>query len=236
MQRALVFLMVTFVATTVATAAERFQWRGRVDGADEILIRGGTVRIHHLAAKPIQRQDYRFSSRLPARDVEVELVVVEGRGTVRLMEQPSERNDHTVVVRIEDDRAGAADYELELVWDDEDDWDDWPSRSRWEEDGDGADGAFWWEGRVDIGAEIEIRRDRHTVTDRGGQGVSERRARFETALPELPVPVSVRKLDGRGKVELVQAPSRDNDYTAIIVIEDDDNGADDYEVELRWQH
>lgn len=236
MRRAAVFLVAVFAASTLASTEERFQWKGRVDGTDEILIRGRSVRINHLAAKPIQRQEYRFSGRLPARDVEVELSVIEGRGRVRLMEQPSERNDYTVVVRIEDDRSGASDYELELVWDEDDDWaDGWDSESRWREDGDGYGGSFWWEGRVDIGAEIEIRGDGHSVTDRGGQGVHERRARFESSLPRSDVPVSLRKLDGRGKVELVQAPSAENDYTTVVVrIEDDDSGADDYELELRW--
>jgi len=35
-------------------------------------------------------------------------------------------------------------------------------------------------------------------------------------------------------VELVQAPSSDNGYAAIVVIQDDKKGADDYEIELRW--
>lgn len=225
--------MLSVAATSVAE--ERFRWKGRVDGVDELLIQGRTVRVHHLEAKPIQRQDHRFSARLPARAVEVELNVIEGRGSVRLMEQPSERNDYTVVVRIDDDRNGEGDYELELVWDDDDDWDDgWNDDIRWNDDADGDGGLFRWEGRVDIGARIEIRGDRHTVTDEGGDGVSERRARFDASLPMRDVPVSVRKIDGRGDVELLQTPSEENDFTAVVVIEDDKNGADDYEFELRW--
>jgi hypothetical protein len=238
MRRPGFFLLVMLVVATTAAAEERFRWKGRVDGTDEILVKGRSVRVNHIADKPIQRQDHRFSSRLPARDVEVELNVVEGRGKVRLMEQPSERNDYAVVVRIEDEQGGSGDYEFELVWDDDDDWDDdWDDDVRWNDDADGDDasGAFRWEGRVDIGARIEIRGNRHTVIDQGGQGVSERRARFESVLPERDVPVSVRKLEGRGDVELLQTPSEDNDYTAIVEIEDDKNGADDYEFELRWQ-
>ena len=46
-------------------------------------------------------------------------------------------------------------------WDDDDEWDDFDNRR---------EGVFRWEGRVDIGAEIEIRGDQHRVKDMGGQG------------------------------------------------------------------
>lgn len=229
------FLLAMLTVAASSVAEERFRWKGRVDGVDELLIQGRSFRVNHLEAKPIQRQDHRFSDRLPARDVEVELNVIKGRGSVRLMEQPSERNDYTVVVRIEDDQGGDADYELELVWDDDDDWDDdWDDEVRWSDDTDGDGGVFHWEGRVDIGARIEIHGDRHTVIDQGGRGVFERRARFESPLPNSEVPVSLRKRDGRGDVELVQSPSEDNDFTAIVMIEDDKSGSDDYEFELSW--
>ncbi len=240
MRRALLFLLVTLATGTAPEAEERFQWKGRVDGADEILIRGRSVRVNHLEAKPIQHQHYRFSAPLPARDVEVELHPIEGRGTVRLMEQPSERNDYTAVVRLEDRRGGASDYEFELVWDEDGGWGhDWGSDGgnhlRWNDDADSDAGVFRWKGRVDIGAEIAIRGELHTVTDMGGQGVRELRARFESSLPESDVPMSLHKLDGRGEVELIQVPDADNGYTAIVKIEDDKNGSDDYEFELRWR-
>lgn len=217
-----------------ATADERFQWKGRVDGVDEILIRGRSVTVNHLEAKPIQRQDYRFSAALPSRDVEVELRSVEGRGRVRLMEQPSARNDYTAVVRIEDDKGGDADYAFELRWDDDDGWSSHRDDED-EDDWDDEDSVFRWEGRVDIGAEIEIHAQTHTVKDMGGRGTREFRADFLSSLPERDVPVSVYKIDGRGDVELVQAPDAANGYTAIVRIEDDKGGADNYEFELRWR-
>lgn len=236
--RAVLFVLGICIVATPSTADERFQWKGQVDGVDEILIRGRSVRVNHLESKPIQRQDYRFSAPLPNRDIEVELRVIEGRGKIRLMEQPSARNDYTAVVRIEDHGNGDSYYELELVWDDEDD--DWG----WNDDDDGDDwggdfgreeGVFRWEGRVDKGAEIRIRGNDYRVDDMGGQGTQERRADFDSALPESDVVVSLRKLEGRGDVELIQAPDASNGYTAVVRIEDDKGGADDYEIELRWR-
>ena len=219
---------------------ERFQWRGQVDGVDEIMIRGSSIRIKHLEAKPIQRQDHRFSSPLPSREVHLKLNKIKGRGDVRLIEEPSSWNDYTAVVRIDDGKKMGDDYyEFELSWrsDDWDDWDnnDWDDDDEWDDFDNRREGVFRWEGRVDIGAEIEIRGDQHRVKDMGGQGTQERRARFQSPLPERDVPVSLHKIDGRGDVELVQAPSSANDYTAVIRIEDDKNGADTYEFELTWR-
>jgi hypothetical protein len=232
---------------TVSTAAEarlneeRFQWKGQVDGVDEIMIRGESVRIRHLEAKPIQRQDHRFSAPLPSREVHLKLRKIEGRGNVRLVEEPSSWNDYTAVVRVDDgEQMGDSYYEFELVWrrDSWDDWDnnDWDHENEWGDDFDyRKEGVFRWEGRVDIGAEIEIRGDDHRVKDMGGEGVQEHRSRFASSLPGSSVPVSLHKIDGRGDVELVQEPNSSNDYTAVVKIEDDKSGADTYQFELRWR-
>ena len=98
-----------------------------------------------------------------------------------------------------------------------------------------ADGkTFRWHGRVDIGCEIEVQGRRHLVKDAGGSGTQERGATFSDPLPDSKVPVSVEKLEGRGRVAIVQTPDSTNGYTAVIQIEDTKSGSDDYELELRW--
>ena len=228
------FLLATFLCPSFAQPAqsgwndddvETFRWRGRVDGVDDILIQGSEVRIEHVSAQPIQRQDHRFSAPLPPAEVELRLEKIKGRGDIRILEQPTRRNDYTAVVRVDDqDHGGDDDYEFELSW----------SRRDWD-DGDAYDASFRWRGRVDIGCKIAVRGNGHTVTDLGGQGTRERDYRFSEPLPSAEVPVSVEKKDGRGKVRLVELPRASNDYTAVVAIEDDKGGADDYEIELRWQ-
>lgn len=203
---------------------ETFRWRGRVDGADDIVIQGSQVRIEHISAKPIQNQDYRFSSPLPLGEVDLQLVVVKGRGDVRLLEQPSKRNQYSAVVRVDDqDNGGESDYEFELSW----------SRKE-SRDSDAYQSVFRWQGKVDIGCEIAISGSQHREKDAGGAGTRVRSATFSAPLPSSSVPVSVKKRDGRGKVELIQTPSASNGYTAIVRIDDDKGGADDYDFELRW--
>ena len=177
-----------------SSGSESFRWRGRVDGVDDVVIRGRSVRIKHHQNKPIQNQDYRFSSPLPRREVEIDLRKIEGRGRVRLMQEPDAWNDYTAIVRLDDgDKMGAAEYEFELAWV-PDRYDRQSSRG---EEGSGTsygqDGVFVWKGRVDIGAEIVIQGERHRVEDEGGQGTQERGARFSEPLPSRPVPVSLRK-------------------------------------------
>lgn len=211
-------------ALALPAETEYFRWSGEVDGIDDILIKGSQVKIEHVAAKPIQSQDHRFSAPLPFAEVELTLQVIYGRGLVRLMEQPSKRNQYTAVVRVDDqDHSGDDRYEFELSW------------SRGDlRDTDVYESTFRWRGRVDIGCEIEIQGRRHKLTDTGGAGTKEKGATFSDALPDSEVPVSVEKRDGRGHVELIQTPDSGNDYTAIIKIEDTKGGSDDYDIELRW--
>lgn len=223
-----------------ALADQTFQWKGEVDGVDEIQIRGGSVRVNHLEAQPIQRQDHRFSQPLPSRDTHLRLVKVAGRGNVHVVEEPNSWNDYTATVRIEDRQGGADFYEFELHWR-SDSWNDWEN-SDWNHSNEWNDpfqqrreGLFRWMGRVDIGAEIEIRGKTHRVNDKGGSGTQEHQAKFSMPLPSSDAPVSLHKVDGRGRVELVQNPSRSNGYAAIVRITDDKGGADDYEFELSFR-
>ena len=210
-----------------SSGTESFRWRGRVYGIDDIMIRGNQVRIEHVSALPIQNQNHRFSAPLPAAEVDLHLEVIHGRGYVRILEQPTSRNNYTAVVRVDDqDKNGDDDYEFELTWSRKN------SGSSW--DSDAYESAFRWRGRVDIGCEIEIRGREHRVKDEGGQGTREKSANFTAALPLADAPVSLKKHDGRGRVELVQTPSRGNNFTAVVRIEDSKNGADDYDFELRW--
>ena len=58
---------------------------------------------------------------------------------------------------------------------------------------------------------------------------------FSNPLPRANVTVSVRKRNGRGRVSVVQQPNQSNNYTAIVKIDDDKGGADDYEIEMEWR-
>jgi hypothetical protein len=98
----------------------------------------------------------------------------------------------------------------------------------------GGPGSLIWRGRVDDVTALEIRdrivRDR-VISGRPAEGV---RADFTSALPNRDVTVSVEKRRGRGEVRVVEQPTRGNNYTAVIQIRDSSGGADEYEIEVRW--
>jgi hypothetical protein len=111
-------------------------------------------------------------------------------------------------------------------------------RDRYDRDRDsgqsGGTGVLTWRGRVDDVIMLEIR-DR-SVRDRvvSGRQAESVRFDFSASLPSREVSVLVDKRRGRGEVRVVEQPSRRNNYTAVIQIRDSSGGADDYEIEVRW--
>lgn len=83
---------------------------------------------------------------------------------------------------------------------------------------------------------MEVRGGQHRVKDMGGSGTQERNHRFSESLPNRDVPVSLHEIHGRGRVQLVQVPSRSNGDTAVVEVTDDKDGDDDYELELTWRN
>jgi hypothetical protein len=96
--------------------SEEVSWSGRVDGETVIRFRGNRVSYENLSGQGISRDRYRFSSPLPSRPVSVSLVGAEGRGEITLVEQPARGNDHSVAVRIRDDKGGGGTYTFTLTW------------------------------------------------------------------------------------------------------------------------
>jgi len=94
-------------------------------------------------------------------------------------------------------------------------------------------GLRWW-GRVDGRDILCIRRGTVWIVHEEGEPVVEADFRLERALPAEAVTVSVRKIRGRGRVEVLEQPSRENNFTARILIEDRKSGSDRYEIEVFW--
>lgn len=91
---------------------------------------------------------------------------------------------------------------------------------------------FSWQGRVDRDASISMRGDRISAPG-GFAGLGGTRA--ASPLPETDGIVRVRVERGRGAVDVVEQPSSRNNYTAVVRIRDDQDGADDYRITAYWQ-
>jgi hypothetical protein len=92
-------------------------WRGLVDDEVELRIQGDRVQYRTLSGASVRDARAMFTNGgIPRREVTVELLARQGRGSIWITEQPSARNAYTLVVRIRDQQAGAWLNEFELLW------------------------------------------------------------------------------------------------------------------------
>jgi hypothetical protein len=209
-----------------AGRSEKIAWSGRVDQEAVINCRAKICASQASNGTPVADEHFKFSRPLPSRDVQVRLEQAEGRGDIRLVEQPSERNQYTARVSIRDPQSGAGEYSFALVW----------GRSGMKEPElrPTAPGLMWT-GTVD---------GRVRVTVQGGAAFSEavegrrvigERADFLRSLPARSdlSPVA-KKLRGRGEVQIVEQPSDKNNYRLVFEIQNPEGGADNYEIEVDW--
>jgi hypothetical protein len=113
--------------------------------------------------------------------------------------------------------------------DDNDRWDNRTAKDRYES------GMLRWSGDIDDVSEIRIQGRKVQYLTRSGAPV--RNARYDiqgSGLPRRDAPLSLGVSAGRGRVEVVQQPSRRNDYTAIIRVTDPRSGYGLYDFNLAW--
>lgn len=96
-------------------------------------------------------------------------------------------------------------------------------------------GRAFWRGNVDSRVQISLQGKGLRVNTFAGQNYGEGVFSFTSALPRRNVSVEVIKKKGRGDVRVVQQPSRNNDYTTIVEINDADAGAREYQLEIVWR-
>lgn len=96
-------------------------------------------------------------------------------------------------------------------------------------------GRAFWRGTVDSRVRLEIRGTTIKATTMAGQGYGEGTFSFTNTMPRRNVTVGVNKTKGRGSVQIIEQPSRDNDFTAVIDVIDPDGGAKEYQLEIFWK-
>ncbi|MGH9427619.1 MAG: hypothetical protein ACRD2L_15110, partial [Terriglobia bacterium] len=95
-------------------------------------------------------------------------------------------------------------------------------------------GRLRWRGTVDGESQLTVRRSDVESRTLSGLPASGINFNFTSPLPRRAVDVRLEKKKGRGNVELVQQPSRNNDFTVVVQIRDEKGGSDQYEFELIW--
>ena len=207
------------------TAGDQYlRWTGAVD--DEAIIECRQRDCYPQAQRgaKVVRDRVEYTRPLPAQDLNVNLTDMQGRGEIRLVEGPSSRNNYTTRVKIRDTQGGAGDYAFVLRW-----------TSPAELERRSTEPGMRWTGRVDGKVRVTIEGGRTYLETLAGAPVSDERAIFDRTLPSYEgLNPAVAKRRGRGRVELVEYPSRRNNYRLVFTVEDDKGGSDLYEVEVGW--
>ena len=95
-------------------------------------------------------------------------------------------------------------------------------------------GSMRWHGTVDDITQIRVQGSYVEVSAVSGTAYSDGSYNFTSSLPYRPVTVRLNKISGRGNMQVIQQPSRDNDFTAVIEVRDTNRGPSSYEFEISW--
>ena len=212
--------------TNPGGAAGTASWSGRVDDRANIIIRGGTMRSEDVSGTGLQAGFQNMNGSLPRRSTVVTAQKTEGRGDVFVIQQPNRANDFTAIVQVVDSRGGADNYRVDIAWGGSGNTSTTndPYRS----------GSVRWRGRVDQTANIVISGTEVESQDAAGTGLSNVSFDINGYLARRSGSVTASKRNGRGTVRIIQQPSWDNDFTAIVQVFDPGAGADNYEIEINW--
>ena len=200
-------------------------WSGRVDNIVQLVLQGNNLRAQDLTNSGMQTTSQNMNGSLPRRQVTVTANKFGGRGTVRVAQQPNRSNGFTAIVEISDPRGGADNYRVGINWE---------SGGGFGREEPYQSGRIEWRGRVDNMVNVFITGSSVTNETVAGSPLVGENFTINGSLAARPGSVRVRKLEGRGTVQVIQQPSRDNDFTAIVRIFDDDGGPDNYRLEITW--
>lgn len=94
---------------------------------------------------------------------------------------------------------------------------------------------FQWTGPVDREVQITMRGSEIWTRKVGNSESNRTRARVISQLPRRDGELVVQTLNGRGDVDVIQQPSSQNGYTAIVRIRDPRGGSDNYQIAGYWE-
>lgn len=219
------FLLLGIALALRAQDRPQFVWQGQVDGTVILHLAAKRLSVQVQVGAPVERQKFHFSDALPQTGQNARVEVLEGRGYVHVIDQPTVDNQYTLAVEIEDRQPGSSFYSIALHWD---------TSNNAFEGGEGKTDRLSWTGRVDEKATISCRARACSSTAEQGAPVAAERFKFSRPLPERDVDVRLEDRDGRGEIRLIEQPRRQNNYTARVEIRDPQPGAAEYSFALAW--
>ncbi len=92
-------------------------WSGNVDGEVELRIQNGRIDYRIVSGmQPTSVRADRSNALIPRGAAQVGVIRNEGRGSVTVIQQPSNYNGYATVLRIRDPQGGYGFYDFDLIW------------------------------------------------------------------------------------------------------------------------
>jgi hypothetical protein len=217
-------------------ANAKLTWRGHVDS--EAIVECRASACHTLAqhqGMPVTRERVQFSKPLPRQEVPVSLADDDANGNIRILEQPLRSNGYAVRVEITAGCSGRKDCGFTLTWREPGGKPGSKPGSAAAEQKPAAHRGVMWSGRVNGTIRVTVR-DSSTLSQTvSGGPIANEQTIFDHALPHRgDLSPTIRKVQGRGTVAIVETPSEQNGFGLVFEIRDPGPGADDYMVEVDW--
>ena len=92
------------------------EWQGQVDREIRIEIDGGRASVIEVGSNERTRRRVNMRGSIPNRPGTLYVEVLQGRGRVDVIQQPSQRNGYRAVLRLRDPNGGAARYRIVAYW------------------------------------------------------------------------------------------------------------------------
>ncbi len=208
----------------VKTSTAKLTWRGHVDAEAVIECRASTCRVLTHKGMPVTHDRARFDKPLPHREVAVNLGADDAGGNIRVIQQPLRSNGYAAQVEILDGCGARKECAFTLSW---------RETGASEPQQASARGAVWT-GRVDGTARVTLRGSSTLSQSVTGAPIANEQTDFARPLAQADLPVSLKKLQGRGTILLVESPSEQNGFSVVFEVRDPGPGPDSYAVEVDW--
>jgi hypothetical protein len=115
------------IAASATTAAAQYgrrdntrdrilEWQGQVDREIRIQIDNRRASVIEVGSNERTRRRVKMYGSIPNRPGTLYVQVLQGRGRVDVIQQPSARNGYTAVIRLRDPDGGAARYRIAAYW------------------------------------------------------------------------------------------------------------------------
>ena len=206
---------------------DKLAWSGRVDEEAIISCQDKTCISKVDRGGPVADERFKFTRPLPHGDVAVTLDDHEGRGEIRLVEQPRENNNYTARVSIHDPQSGSGEYSFTLSWKRTAGKEPLPVQE--------AERGMLWSGVVNGRARVTIKGSSSISETIQGAPITGERADFLRPLPSRSdLKPTVKNLSGKGRVEIVEYPTEKNNYRLVFEVGGSETGPSTYTIEVDW--